>query len=108
MEVAAMRWRITPDDVVLMPGPLYHNGPIVTAFPALMVGASVVLMAKFDAEETLALIEKHRVSWVYMVPTMMREAVIAIVDDRKARAAIKALEDVDIDLMATETYLEWL
>jgi hypothetical protein len=36
------------------------------------------------------------------------EAVIAIVDDRKARAAIKALEDVDIDLIATETYLEWL
>lgn len=36
------------------------------------------------------------------------EAVIAIVDDRKARAAIKALDEVDIDLMATETYLEWL
>jgi hypothetical protein len=36
------------------------------------------------------------------------EAVIAIVDDRKARAAMKALEDVDVDLMATETYLEWL
>lgn len=36
------------------------------------------------------------------------ETIIALVDDRKARAAIKALEDVDIDLMATETYLEWL
>lgn len=36
------------------------------------------------------------------------EVVIAIVDDRRARAAIKTLEDVDVDLMATETYLEWL
>ncbi|MCA1536640.1 hypothetical protein I6F21_29370 [Bradyrhizobium sp. NBAIM03] len=36
------------------------------------------------------------------------EVVIAIIDDRKARAVIKTLEDVDIDLMATETYLEWL
>ena len=53
MEVAALRWRITPGDIVLMPGPLYHNGPIVTAFPALMVGAPLVVMPKFDAEETL-------------------------------------------------------
>jgi hypothetical protein len=36
------------------------------------------------------------------------EVVIAIVDDRRARAAIKTLEDLDVDLMATETYLEWL
>lgn len=36
------------------------------------------------------------------------ESVVAIIDDRKARAAIKALEDVDVDLMATQTYLEWL
>jgi bile acid-coenzyme A ligase len=71
MEAAAVRWRIAPDDVVLMPGPLYHNGPIVTAFPALMVGASIVVMPKFDPEETLRLIEKHRITWVYLVPTMM-------------------------------------
>jgi bile acid-coenzyme A ligase len=71
MKVAAARMRITPDDVVLMPGPLYHNGPIVTVFPALMVGAPVVIMPKFDAEETLHLIEKHRATWLYLVPTMM-------------------------------------
>ncbi len=71
MNVAAARMRITPDDVVLMPGPLYHNGPIVTVFPSLMVGAPAVIMPKFDAEETLRLIEKHRATWLYLVPTMM-------------------------------------
>jgi bile acid-coenzyme A ligase len=71
MKVAAARMRITPDDIVLMPGPLYHNGPIVTVFPALMVGAPVVVMPRFDAEETLHLIEKHRATWLYLVPTMM-------------------------------------
>ncbi|MBV9991118.1 MAG: AMP-binding protein [Alphaproteobacteria bacterium] len=71
MEAAWTRWRIAEDDVVLMPGPLYHNGPIVTAFPALWVGAPVVVMPRFDAEETLRLIEKHRATWVYLVPTMM-------------------------------------
>lgn len=67
----ALLWDIRPNDVVLMPGPLYHNGPFVTAFPALMVGAQVVIMPKFDAEETLRLIEKHKVTWIYVVPTMM-------------------------------------
>jgi bile acid-coenzyme A ligase len=70
-EMGAALWRITPDDIVLMPGPLYHNGPFVTAFPALMIGAQVVVMPKFDAEETLRLIEKHRATWIYLVPTMM-------------------------------------
>jgi hypothetical protein len=33
------------------------------------------------------------------------EAVLAIVDDRKARAAIKLLTELDIDLLATESFL---
>jgi hypothetical protein len=33
------------------------------------------------------------------------EAVLAIVDDRKARAAIKLLTEVDVDLLATESLL---
>ena len=70
-EGGTLLWRIKPDDVVLMPGPLYHNGPFVTAFPALMIGAQLVIMPKFDAEETLRLIEKHKATWIYLVPTMM-------------------------------------
>jgi bile acid-coenzyme A ligase len=70
-EAGAVLWGIGPDDVVLMPGPLYHNGPFVTAFPALMIGAQVAVMPKFDAEETLHLIQKHRATWIYLVPTMM-------------------------------------
>jgi hypothetical protein len=36
------------------------------------------------------------------------EVVVTLVDDRKARAAIRAMEGTDIDLMATETFVEWL
>ena len=71
VEAGPTLWRMTADDVLLMPGPLYHNGPFVTVFPALMIGASVVLMPKFDPEETLRLIEKVRATWLYLVPTMM-------------------------------------
>lgn len=67
----ALLWQIEPDDIVLMPGPLYHNGPFSTAFAALEIGAPVIVMPKFDAEETLRLIEKYKATWIYTVPTMM-------------------------------------
>ena len=36
------------------------------------------------------------------------EAVVTIVDDARARAAIRLTEGLDIDLMATESFLTWL
>jgi bile acid-coenzyme A ligase len=64
-------WRLARNDIVLMPGPLYHNGPFITTFAALQIGARVILMPKFDAEATLRETELLRASWVYLVPTMM-------------------------------------
>lgn len=36
------------------------------------------------------------------------EAVVALVDDRKVRAALRVTNKTDIDLMATETFLAWM
>jgi bile acid-coenzyme A ligase len=57
---------------VLIPGPLYHNGPFSWAMAGLFRGNQVTVTTRFDAEQTLALIERHRVDAVYMVPTMMQ------------------------------------
>jgi len=59
------------DDTVLMPAPLYHNAPFNLTHLALCWGAHVIEMEKFDPLETLRLIERHRVKWLYLVPTMM-------------------------------------
>lgn len=56
---------------VLNPGPLYHSGPFAWSHIALFQGNHLVGMRRFDASEALVLIEKHRVNWVQMVPTMM-------------------------------------
>ncbi len=37
----------------------------------LNMGAHVVVMPKFDAEETLRWIERTKADWIYLVPTMM-------------------------------------
>lgn len=57
---------------MLIPGPLYHNGPFLWAMTALFKGCTIVVTTRFDAEETLKLIEAHKVDVVYTVPTMMR------------------------------------
>lgn len=55
----------------LSPGPLYHSSPFATSHLALFIGCSVIGMSRFDPEEALALIERHRINWTCMVPTMM-------------------------------------
>jgi len=63
--------RIPPAGVQLVTGPLYHNGPFLTSLLALLRGNHLVIMERFDATAALALIEQHRVDWIYAVPTMM-------------------------------------
>ncbi|MDZ4692778.1 AMP-binding protein [Terricaulis sp.] len=60
-----------PGDVILNPGPLYHNAPFHCINMGMFVGASIVEMGKFDALRALQLIKAHNVNWVTMVPTMM-------------------------------------
>ena len=66
-----MLMRMTPDGVHLVTGPLYHNGPFTSSALALLRGNHVVVMERFDAARALMLIERHRVDWMYAVPTMM-------------------------------------
>jgi long-chain acyl-CoA synthetase len=54
----------------LLSAPLYHSAPSSFAQQSLLQGELMVLEEKFDAEATLALIERHRIDTAYLVPTM--------------------------------------
>jgi len=54
----------------VIPAPLYHTAPNVYALAAAAQGMDMTIMAGFDAEEFLRLVERHRVTVVQMVPTM--------------------------------------
>ena len=58
--------------ITLVPGPLYHAGPFIVSWQCLLSGGTLVLRSRFDPEECLRLIERHRVDWVLFVPTMMQ------------------------------------
>jgi long-chain acyl-CoA synthetase len=54
----------------LVTGPLYHASPNAYGRQAFGLADVLVMQSKFDPEETLALIEKHRITNAVMVPTM--------------------------------------
>jgi len=68
----------------VMPGPLYHNGPIVWSCHALLQGNHVVVLPRFDAEATLAAIAADGADIVYLVPTMMKRIWRLPVDVRES------------------------
>lgn len=61
---------MSPDTVYLSPAPIYHSAPLLFSTDAIALGATVVIMEKFDAEQALAMIEQYRVTHAQFVATM--------------------------------------
>jgi acyl-CoA synthetase (AMP-forming)/AMP-acid ligase II len=59
--------RMPPDGCVLVTGPVSHNAPFVVTAAGMLLGNHVVVMPWFDPAETLRLIDKHRVTWLFLV-----------------------------------------
>jgi acyl-CoA synthetase (AMP-forming)/AMP-acid ligase II len=57
--------------MALVPAPLYHAHGLGQFTIATALGCTVVLPRTFDAEETLALIERHGIEVMAVVPTML-------------------------------------
>ncbi|KWT61705.1 long-chain fatty acid--CoA ligase [Streptomyces albus subsp. albus] len=61
---------VRPGGRTLIPAPLYHASPSQHAVLALAGGLDITLMPRFDAEEFLRLVERHRIEQAQLVPTM--------------------------------------
>jgi len=57
------------DMVYLSPAPLYHAAPLRWSMAVQQLGGTVAVMERFDAEEALAAIERHRITHAQFVPT---------------------------------------
>ncbi|MBT8493114.1 MAG: AMP-binding protein [Deltaproteobacteria bacterium] len=62
-------YSLTDDDVQLVASPLTHSAPGIFARAARLAGATTVLLPRFEPELVLEQIERHRVSFFFMVPT---------------------------------------
>ena len=78
-------------DMHLCTGPLYHAAPLAFSLASpLSSGAGVVLMDGWDPEETLRLIETHKVTHTHMVPTMFVR-LLALPGDVRAKYDITSM-----------------
>ncbi len=68
-----------PDAVAIISTGLYSNTTLVSLFPALGGGGSVVLMAKFDARRFLELAEAHHATHAMLVPVQYQR-IMAVPD----------------------------
>jgi bile acid-coenzyme A ligase len=84
------RLRLIPDRVMVLPGPLYHNAPVTWSCNCLFYGYHVVVLPRFDAEGTLAAIERYRADLTYVVPTMMKR-IWRLPDEVKAKYDLSSL-----------------
>lgn len=58
------------DTVYLSPAPLYHAAPLRYNLTMNRLGATTIIMERFDPEQALALIEKYKCTHSQWVPTM--------------------------------------
>lgn len=77
VQPCSMRWLQTQraaasgigfKSVLLLSTPLYSNTTLVPLLPGLALGATAVLMGKFDTRQYLALATRHRATHTVMVP----------------------------------------
>ncbi|MEU8271458.1 AMP-binding protein [Sphaerisporangium sp. NPDC049002] len=70
LELVRFLFAPSADAVYLSPAPLYHAAPLRYCMTFQRIGATIVVMERFDPERALALIEKYGVTHSQWVPTM--------------------------------------
>lgn len=69
-KLVAHYYDIDENTVYLSPAPLYHAAPLAFTAGIQSLGGTAVIMEKFDAAESLRLIEEYKITHSQWVPTM--------------------------------------
>ncbi|MQY23589.1 acyl-CoA synthetase [Nocardia macrotermitis] len=97
--------------VYLSPAPIYHAAPLRFCATIQALGGTVVIMEKFDAEQALAAIERHRVTHSQWVPTMfvrmlkLDDAIRSKYDVSSLQVAIHAAAPCPVEVK--QAMIEW-
>src|SRR5204862_7005144 len=97
--------------VFLSPAPLYHAAPLLFTSVSAAVGGTALVMERFDAEEFLRLVERHRVTHTQLVPTMfvrllkLPEAVRRRYDLSSLKVAVHAAAPCPVEIK--RQMIEW-
>ncbi|MFW0788438.1 AMP-binding protein [Gordonia sp. CPCC 205333] len=81
------------EDRIFLAPPVFHGWGAIVAGSALMLGATIVFDRRFDPQQALELIVRHRCSAVITVPTMLRR-LMSLPSEQLARIDRSALRIV--------------
>lgn len=85
----AVKFQITPESRMLVSTPLYSNTTLFAVLPTIALGATLVLMEKFNATGYLEICQKHAVTHTMLVPVQyMRLMAAPDFDDYDLSACI--------------------
>ena len=97
--VAAAAFGLTPADRYLLALPLFHITALGTALAHMHAGGASVVVARYDAEEAVRLIDRHRVTHVSDFPPVLSTLLDAA---EKLGSRLPSLRDVaGLDAPAT-------
>lgn len=77
------------ESVTLVTTAMYSNGTMFMVLPPLLLGATIVIMEQFSPASALALIEQHRVTHAFMVPT---QCIVTLDDPALGQHDLSSLE----------------
>ena len=83
-------FRLDENDIQLLTMPLFHSNAIATSSGGHYAGQTSVIMERFDPEEALRLMDRHRTTYSSMVPTMF---------NRFMNLPLEVLENYDVSSM---------
>ena len=103
----------TRQDVALCCGPAYHSAPLLfdLRWP-LASGVPIVMLDKWDSEQVLELIERHRVTHAHMVATMFQR-LLSLEPARRASRDLSSLRFLvhgaaPCPVQVKRTMIDWL
>jgi long-chain acyl-CoA synthetase len=79
--------------VALMNGPFYHSSPNSYVLICARMGLKIVMQARFDPEEMLQLIDRHRITHMHIVPAMFVR-LLRLPDEVKRKYDVSSLRFV--------------
>jgi acyl-CoA synthetase (AMP-forming)/AMP-acid ligase II len=88
----AASYRMTPESITMHAGAIVFNGAFVDLMPTVYVGATYILLSRFDPISYIETVEREKVTHVMMVPAQ----IIAILN--APNFSIKALASLEMIL----------
>ncbi|ETA01241.1 hypothetical protein CcI6DRAFT_03364 [Frankia sp. CcI6] len=87
----ALALSMRPDGCALISSPLHLNGPFEFAVRQILLGGTVVICPVYAPEVWVTYADRHRPSWIFLVPTQLRR----LFDDVGETVVAQAAASVD-------------